>query len=148
MLPFFGKGMTSDCVHSFGHSFVSQIFWHITVRTVVVSLPFFSSSDGMVSSPGDITAFRPCKTSLTAFLSTYKLSASYLGVCLLWSRLVSGWSSFLSCDAKSRSRKQSSQVVFKPFTSGGTCGDTRVQRITESIFIQVWALWDGQCSDL
>ena len=54
--------MTCDCVHSFGHSFVSsKIFWHIalSLRTVVVpSHPFVSSSDGMLSIPGDSSAFR------------------------------------------------------------------------------------------
>ena len=41
--PFFGKGMMNDCVHSFGHSFVSQIFWHTAVRTVVMATPPFHS---------------------------------------------------------------------------------------------------------
>ena len=30
---------TSDCVHSLGHFYVSQFFWHIAVRTVVVASP-------------------------------------------------------------------------------------------------------------
>ena len=51
--PVYGKGMTSDFVHSFSHSFVSGIFWHITVRTVVVSPPFLSRSEGTLSTPGD-----------------------------------------------------------------------------------------------
>ena len=49
-LPFFGKGMTSDCVHSFGLSFVSQIFLHVAVRNfIVASPPFLSSTEGMFS---------------------------------------------------------------------------------------------------
>ena len=31
--------MKSDCVNSFGHAFVSKVFWHIGVRTVVVASP-------------------------------------------------------------------------------------------------------------
>ena len=35
--------MTNDLVHSFDHSFVSKMFWHIDVMTVVVSSPPFLS---------------------------------------------------------------------------------------------------------
>ena len=40
-LPSFGKRLTSECVHSFGHSVVSQISWYIAVRSVVVASPPF-----------------------------------------------------------------------------------------------------------
>ena len=53
MLPFLGKGMMSDCVHSCSHFFVSQIFWHIVI--VVAWLPFISSSDKVLSTPGDFS---------------------------------------------------------------------------------------------
>ena len=43
-LHFFDKGKTRDCVHSFGHSLVSQIFWHIAARTVGVASPPFPTS--------------------------------------------------------------------------------------------------------
>ena len=76
-LPFFGKGITSNWVHSFGHSFVSQIFLHITVRTVIVaSPPFLSNSEGMLSTPGDFPAFRQCKASSTSSLCTGRFSGS------------------------------------------------------------------------
>ena len=87
--PFYGKGMTSDCVHSF----ISHIFWHITVRTVVVSPPFLDRSEGMLSTPGDFPALVLRTASSASSLSTGRLSASCVGVWLLWSRLVSGWSS-------------------------------------------------------
>ncbi|KAH3724126.1 hypothetical protein DPMN_049936 [Dreissena polymorpha] len=31
--------MTSDCAHSFGHFFSSQIFWHSAVNAAVVGSP-------------------------------------------------------------------------------------------------------------
>ena len=68
-VAFFGKGMTTDCVHSFGHSFASQILWHIDVRTVfVASRPFLSSSVAMLSTPGDFPAFR-LRTASSTLLS-------------------------------------------------------------------------------
>ena len=54
-----GKCRKSNCVHSFGHSCNSHTFWHIAVRTVVVaSPPFLSSSEGMLSTPGDFFCFQ------------------------------------------------------------------------------------------
>ena len=92
--PFFGKDMITDCVHSFGHSFVSQIFWHIAVWTVVVaSPPLLSSSEGMLSNPEDFPTFRLRTASSTVFFTTGRLSASCVVVWLLWSRLVSRWGS-------------------------------------------------------
>ena len=98
-LPFFGRGMTNDCVHSFGHSFVTQIsFAYIIVRAAVVASPPFlssSESEGMLSTHGDFPAFRLCTASSTSSLSTGRLSSSCVGVWLLWSRLVPGWISYL-----------------------------------------------------
>ena len=81
--------MTSDCVHSF----ISHIFRHITVRSVgVVSPPFLSSSEGKLSTPGDFPALGLCTASSTSSFGTGRLSACCVGVWLLWSRQVSGWS--------------------------------------------------------
>ena len=78
---FFSKGMTSDCVHSFSKTFVFHIFWHIAVRTVaVVSPQFLSSSQKMLSMPGDFPAFRRCTASTVSSLTTGRLSASRVGV--------------------------------------------------------------------
>ena len=50
--------MISVCVHSFGHSFVFQIFWHIAARTVAFFFPPFLSSSEEMPNFGDFTAFR------------------------------------------------------------------------------------------
>ena len=83
-VAFFVKGMTSDCAHSFGHSFVSQIFWHIGVRTVVVaSFPFLSSLEGMLFAPGGFPAFKLSRASSSSSLSKDRLSVFCVGHCLL-----------------------------------------------------------------
>ena len=53
-LDFFGKGMTNDCIYPFGSSFVSQIFWRIEVRTVVVASPPFVTFVVLGSKPYDL----------------------------------------------------------------------------------------------
>ena len=76
-LSFFVKGVTSDCVDSLGYFFVSQIFWHIAVRTVVVAWsPFLSSSEGMsplmetllLSSCTQLIQPLPCQPFVFSFL--------------------------------------------------------------------------------
>ena len=66
--------MTSDCVHSFGHSFVSQIF-HIAVSTIVVVSPPLSSSEGMFSTLRDLPTVRLFTASST---STGRFSTSFV----------------------------------------------------------------------
>ena len=75
--PFFGKGMTSDCVHFFDHFFVSQISWHIAV---VAASPPFSSSEGVLSTPGDFPAFRLRTASSASCLSTGRLLCGVLDI--------------------------------------------------------------------
>ena len=83
----------SNCVHSFGHSFISQIFWHIAVRTVVVaSSPFLSSSDWMLSTPGVFHAFRLCTVAYTTSIQTLAYPRvtrpphKSLNACLCWGK--------------------------------------------------------------
>ena len=64
-LHFCEKGTANDCVYSFRHFLVSQI-WHITVSPVVASRPFLSSSETMLSTLGDFIACRLCTTSTTS----------------------------------------------------------------------------------
>ena len=79
-------------IHTFDHSFVSQVFWHSAVRTVIVGSPLFlSSSERRLSNPGDTSAFRLCTASATSSFSTGRLWASLVWVWLLWSKLVSYW---------------------------------------------------------
>ena len=63
-LPFFGRGITSDLVHSVGHFFCSQIFWHRAVSAFTVpSTPLHISSEGMSSIPGYLSVFIAASTS-------------------------------------------------------------------------------------
>ena len=60
-----------------------------TVMAVVVALPpFLSSSEGMLSTRGDLPAFRLCTASSNSSLSKGRLSSCCMGVWLLWTRLV------------------------------------------------------------
>ena len=60
----------------FSHYFVSKIFWHNTVRTVVVaSPPFISSSEGVLSTPRDFPAFILRTATSASFLKTDRLLA-------------------------------------------------------------------------
>ena len=82
--PFFGTGIISDCVHSFGHFFCSQIHWHRAVRALTTSLPpFFTSSEGMLSTSGDLPSFR-----LRTAASTFSFSIGRLSLPSVDGRLV------------------------------------------------------------
>ena len=67
----------------------------LSLLSFFLLLLFLSSSEGMLSTPGDFPAFGLRTASSTSSFSTGRLSASCERVWLLWSRLVSGWSSQL-----------------------------------------------------
>ena len=53
--------MTKDWVHGVGHSPVCQIMLQIVVRAVITSSPpAWTSSAGMLSTPGDFPFFNNC----------------------------------------------------------------------------------------
>ena len=81
--------MRNDCVHSFGHSFVSQIFWRSAVRTVVASPPFLRSSEECCPLPETFLRSN-CAQPLQSFPSA---QVGFQPLVLLWSRLVCGWTS-------------------------------------------------------
>ena len=85
-LYFCGKGITSDCVHFFDHSFVSQIFWQDCYCCLASILKQLRGND--------VNSWRLFFiASSTSSFSIGRLSASCVGVWLLWSSLVSWWSS-------------------------------------------------------
>ena len=90
--PFFGNGINNDCVHSFGHIFCSQIHLHSAVRAMTTSLPpIFTSSEGTLSTPGDLQSFRLCTAASTSSFSIGRLSLPSVEGRLVCSNEVSGW---------------------------------------------------------
>ena len=90
--PFFGSGIINDCVHSFGHFFCSLICWHRAVRALTTtSPPFFTSSKGMLSTPGDLPSFSLHTAASTSSFSIGRLSSPSVEGRLVCSNEVSGW---------------------------------------------------------
>ena len=57
-LPFLGSVMSKDWVHGVGHSRVCQVLLQIVVRAVITSsLPAWTRSAGMLSTPADFPFF-------------------------------------------------------------------------------------------
>ena len=82
-LPFLGSVMTKDWVQLVGHSPVCQILLQIVVRAVITfSLPIWTSSAGMLSTPADFPFFNDCTAAST--------SLRRMG----WSSSVSVWVQF------------------------------------------------------
>ena len=66
-LPFLGSVMTKDWVQLVGHSPVCQILLQIVVRAVITfSLPIWTSSAGMLSTPADFPFFNDCTAASTS----------------------------------------------------------------------------------
>ena len=59
--------MTKDCVHGVGHSPVCHILLQIVVRAAITSsLPAWTSSAGLLSTPADFPFFGDCTAASTS----------------------------------------------------------------------------------